>query len=308
MRLLDAVEFRRRLPMAAAIDALEAGFREGDPSVAPLRSHLETPAGTLLQMPAFGEAGVGVKLVTLTPGNAERDLPFINAVYVLFDPETQAPDAIVDGAALTALRTAAVSGLATRYLADPSARRLIVFGAGVQATSHLEAMLAVRPVERVTIVSRTPARAQALAEVARGLGVDVAFGGPHDVAGADLVCTCTTSDVPLFDGDLLAPGAHVNAVGSYQPASRELDTVAMARARVVVEARDAALAEAGELCIPILDGAFGRDHVRADLTEVVRGAAVRTSPDDITVFKSVGLAFEDLIVARAGVDASEEPR
>ena len=181
-------------------------------------------------MPAFGDAGVGVKLVTLTPGNAERDLPFINAVYVLFDADTQAPDAIVDGAALTALRTAAVSGLATRYLASADARRLVIFGAGVQARSHLEAMLAVRPIEHVTVVSRTPERAQALVEVARGRGVDAAVGGANDVADADIVCTCTTSDVPLFDGGLLAPGAHVNAVGSYRPTARELDTVAVARA------------------------------------------------------------------------------
>ena len=147
---------------------------------------------------------------------------------------------------------------------------------------------------------------EALVEVARALGVDAAVGGANDVADADIVCTCTTSDVPLFDGGLLAPGAHVNAVGSYQPSARELDTVAMARARVVVETREAAFAEAGELCIPIGDGAFGRDHVRADLAQVVHGAEVRTSPDDITVFKSVGLAFEDLIVARAAVDAAKD--
>ena len=305
MQLLDAVELRHRLPMAAAIDALETGFREQDPSGAPLRSHLETPAGTLLQMPAFGDAGVGVKLVTLTPGNAERDLPFINAVYVLFDPDTQVPDAIVDGAALTALRTAAVSGLATRHLARTDARRLVIFGAGVQARSHLEAMLAVRPIGHVTVVSRTPERAQALVEMARVAGVDAAVGGANDVADADIICTCTTSDVPLFDGGLLAPGAHVNAVGSYRPTARELDTVAVARARVVVESRDAAFAEAGELCIPVEEGAFGRDHVVADLAEVVQGADVRTSPDDITVFKSVGLAFEDLIVARAAVGAAK---
>jgi ornithine cyclodeaminase/alanine dehydrogenase-like protein (mu-crystallin family) len=304
MELLDAAELRRRLPMAAAVDALEAGFRDQDPSVTPLRSHLETTAGTLLQMPAFGDAGVGVKLVTLTPANAGRGLPFINAIYVLFDPVTQAPEAIVDGAALTALRTAAVSGLATRYLANPAARRLLIFGAGVQARSHLEAMLAVRSIERVTIVSRTPERAEALVALAHELGLDAIAGATEDVAGADIVCTCTTSDVPLFDGELLAPGTHVNAVGSYQPTTRELDTAALARARVVVETRDAAFAEAGELCIPIADWAFDRDHVVADLAEVVNGGEVRTTPDDITVFKSVGLAFEDLIVARAAVNAT----
>jgi ornithine cyclodeaminase/alanine dehydrogenase-like protein (mu-crystallin family) len=303
MQLLDAAELHRRLPMTAAIDALEVGFRAQDPSTGPLRSHVETPAGSMLLMPAFGDGGVGVKLVTLTPDNPARHLPFIGAVYVLFDATTQMPEAIVDGAALTALRTAAVSGLATRHLANIDADRLVIFGAGVQARSHLEAMLAVRRIEHVTVVSRTLPGAQALVDLARERGVGADVGEADDVADADLVCTCTTSDVPLFDGARLAAGAHVNAVGSYRPTTRELDTTTMLRARVVVETREAAFAEAGELCIPIGEGAFGREHVVADLAEVVRGAGVRTTPSDVTVFKSVGLAFEDLIVARAAVDA-----
>ncbi len=304
MRVLDGDELRRALPMRAAIDALEAGFRSQDPSAQPLRSHLSTPAGTLLLMPAFGDGGVGVKLVTLTPDNPGRELPFIGGVYVLFDAATQTPDAVLDGAALTALRTAAVSGLATRYLANPDAERLVIFGAGVQARSHLVAMLAVRPIGHVTVVSRTLERARALVAEARERGIGGDVGDVDDVTDADVVCTCTTSDEPLFDGGRLPPGAHVNAVGSYQPASRELDTDAMLRARIVVETREAALAEAGELAIPIGQGAFAQGHVVADLAEVVHGAVVRTTPSDVTVFKSVGLAFEDLIVARAAVDAA----
>lgn len=303
MQLLDAAELLRRLPVSAAIDALEAGFRAQDPSAGPLRSHVETPAGSMLLMPAFGDGGVGVKLVTLTPENPARHLPFIGAVYVLFDATTQMPEAIVDGAALTALRTAAVSGLATRYLANPDAGRLVIFGAGVQASSHLDAMLAVRRIEHVTVVSRTRAPAQALVDVAREQGVGAEVGVADDVTEAELVCTCTTSDVPLFDGARLAAGVHVNAVGSYRPTSRELDTAAILRARVVVETREAAFAEAGELAIPIAEGAFGREHVVAELAEVIRGAGIRITPSDVTVFKSVGLAFEDLIVARAAVDA-----
>lgn len=304
MQLVDAAELRRRLSMRAAIDALETGFRNQDPTAMPLRSRVTTPAGSLLLMPAAGIDGVGVKLVTLTPGNAERDLPFVNAVYVLFDAASQAPEAVIDGAALTALRTAAVSGLATRWLANPDARRLVIFGAGVQGRSHLEAMLAERRIEHVTVVSRTPVRAEALVALAREEGIDAATGDERAAAEADLVCTCTSGDTPLFNGESLAPGAHVNAVGSSQPTARELDTATMLRARVVVETREAAFAEAGELSIPIGEGAFGRDHVVADLAEVVRGAAVRTSPTDVTVFKSVGLAFEDLIVARAALDAT----
>jgi ornithine cyclodeaminase len=303
MQLLDAAELRRRLPMLAAIDALEAGFSTQDPSATPMRTHLETPSGALLLMPATGDAGVGVKLVTLTPDNPERRLPFINAVYVLFDRMSQTPDAIVDGAALTALRTAAVSGLATRHLAAPDAERLVIVGAGVQARAHLEAMRAVRPVTRVTVVSRTAVNAQTLVDEAHEHGIDASVGGVEAIAQAQLVCTCTTSETPLFDGALLADGAHVNAVGSYRPTSRELDTAALLRARVVVETREAAFAEAGELAIPIEQGAFGPDQVVADLAEVVHGAVVRTTASDVTVFKSVGLAFEDLVVARAAVDA-----
>ena len=185
MHVLDGDELRRALPMSAAIDALEAGFRTQDPSARPLRSHLATRAGSLLLMPAFGDGGVGVKLVTLTPDNPDRDLPYIGGVYVLFDAVTQTPEAIVDGAALTALRTAAVSGLATRHLANPDAERLVIFGAGVQARSHLEAMVAVRPIRHVTVVSRTPERSRALVAEARDRGIGADVGDVDALAGAD---------------------------------------------------------------------------------------------------------------------------
>lgn len=304
MELLDAAGLRRRLPMRSAIDALERAFRERDPAGGPLRSHLETPEGTLLLMPATGPAGVGVKLVTVTPGNAERGEPLIGAVYVLFDARTQQPRAVLDGAALTALRTAAVSGLATRCLARPDAARLVLFGAGVQAGAHLEAMVAERPVARVTVVSRSPEPASALVDRASALGLDASVGEPSAVRDADLVCTCTTSDRPLFDGAWLRDGVHVNAVGAYRPETRELDTEAIRRAALVVEERGAALAEAGELALAIEEGAIDAGHVRADLHELMNGAAVRTSPRDVTVFKSVGLAFEDLVVAAAALEAS----
>jgi ornithine cyclodeaminase len=289
--------------MSAAIDALEVAFGTLDPGSAPLRTSVDTPRGSLLVMPAFGDAGVGVKLVALTPANPERGLPFIQASYVLFDAETQAPQAVLDGTALTALRTAAVSGLATRYLARAEASRLVLFGAGVQARSHLEAMCAVRPVTDLVVVSRSPDAAEALVGEGRGRGLDAASGTSGAVGEADVVCTCTTAEEPLFDGSRLAPGAHVNAVGSYRPETRELDTETVLRARVVVETRDVALAEAGDLLIPIAEGAIEAGHVAADLAETVRGAQVRRSPQDVTLFKSVGMAFEDLVVARAIVDA-----
>jgi ornithine cyclodeaminase/alanine dehydrogenase-like protein (mu-crystallin family) len=304
LRVIGAEELRARLPMATAIDALEEAFRRRDPGVGPLRTHVETPGGSLLLMPAAEEGvGVGVKLVALTPGNRARGLPFIHASYVLFNAETQAPEAVLDGAALTALRTAAVSGLATRHLANPDADRLVLFGAGVQAGAHLDAMRAVRPIERVTVVSRSTGPAEALAARAAATGLHASVGDAAAVAGANLVCTCTTSADPLFDGSVLPAGCHVSAIGSYQPHTRELDTETIRRGRIVVESRDVALAEAGDLLIPLDEGAIDVGHVIADLAELLRGADVRRTADDVTVFKGVGMAFEDLVVAKAVVDA-----
>lgn len=300
--VIEGGQLRRVLPMEAAVDALEAAFGSGALPAAPLRGHVETSSGALLTMPAAGTQGAGVKLVTVTPSNPGRGLPLIQGLYVLFSPETQEPEAAIDGAALTALRTGAVSGLATRHLALPDASRLVIFGAGTQARSHLDAIRAVRPVGRVTVVSRTAPRAEELADAARGMGLEAAAGTPEAVAGADLVCTCTTSPTPVFDGARLPDGAHVNAVGAYTAETRELDDDTIRRGRVVVETREVALAEAGDLLIPMWAGIVGEDHVVADLAEVVGGAPVRRGPDDVTVFKSVGVAFEDLVVARAAVD------
>ncbi|MGH2635231.1 MAG: ornithine cyclodeaminase family protein [Actinomycetota bacterium] len=300
--LIDADALARLLPMDAAIDALQEGFGAERLPEAPMRSHVETVSGTLFLMPAHGGAGVGVKLVTLTDANPARGLPFIHAIYVLFDAEAQAPQAVLDGTALTALRTAAVSGLATRHLARPDAGRLVLFGAGVQARSHLRAMRAVRPIEEVVVVSRGRERAEALASEAGSLGLRASVGAPGAERDADLVCTCTTSTTPVLAGATLAEGVHVNAVGAYTTSMREVDTETVRRARVVVEAREAAMAEAGDLLIAIEEGAVGAEHVLADLSEVVRGKPVRTSDGDVTLFKSVGVAFEDLIVARAAVD------
>lgn len=302
LQLIDAVGLQRALPMEAAIDALEAAFRAPALPEAPLRTHVEAGGADLLMMPAIGDPGLGVKLVTVNASNPERGLPLIHAVYVLFSAGSSEPRAVIDGAALTALRTAAVSGLATRHLANPEAERLVIFGAGVQARSHLEAMRAVRPVWLVTVVSRTPERAAALVDRARALDMEASVGNAQAVVKADLVCTCTTSATPVFDGTLLKPGAHVNAVGSYQPHTRELGDAAVARAKIVVETRDVAMAEAGDLLIPLQSGALSPTSIVAELADVMKGAAVRTSPDDITIFKSVGVAFEDLVLARAALD------
>ena len=288
--------------MAEAIDALDRAFARTADTVAPQRAHVEIDAGSLLVMPAAGPSGAGVKLVTVNPSNPERGLPLINGVYVLFEPGTLVPVAVFDGAALTGLRTAAVSGLATRYLARPDAHRLVIFGAGVQAATHLDAMVKVLPIRTVTVVSRTRSRADELVDRARRSGLDASTGTSDSVADADVVCTCTTSNEPLFDGALLKPGTHVNAIGAFEPDARELDDATVGAARIVVEDRSAALEEAGDLILPLRSGAITAGDIVADLSEVVAGLEVRGDPKHITVFKSVGLALEDLAVASAAAE------
>jgi ornithine cyclodeaminase len=266
---------------------------------APQRLRYETASGELLLMPAIGSRYVGIKLVTVAPANPSHDLPVVQGTYVLLDADTLTPVSVIDGTALTALRTAAVSGLATRHLARPDAEVLVIFGAGVQGSSHLDAMVEIRGISSLRVVSRSPGPAGALAERAKSLGIAAAVTGPEAVRQADIVCTCTTSPRPVFDGSLLRPGTHVNAVGAYRPDQRELDDEAVRRGRLVVETREAALAEAGDLLIPIERGVIGRNDILADLADLVRGEQVRRTPEDITVFKSVGVAFEDLGIAAA---------
>lgn len=296
LRVVGAEELARELTYPVAVAALEAAFRDLDPDAIVDRSHIVTPAGTLLMMPAVSPDSVGVKLVTISPANARAGLPTIQASYVVFDGVTQSVKALLDGSTLTAIRTAAVSALATTYLAAPEASRLVVFGAGVQASSHVDAMRAVRPIEDVVIVSRTVASANRLVGRLRAEGVDARVGDASDVARAGVVCTCTTSREAVFDGSLLPEDCHVNAVGTYTTDARELDDAALRDACIVVETREVALAEAGDLVL-----AFGdrtADRIDRDLQEVVRGESLPARHH--SVFKSVGMAFEDLAVATAG--------
>lgn len=303
MRVIDAGGLHRLLSVGAAVDALAKGFRTGDRPDVPLRTLLTVGNGSLLVMPAVAGRAVGVKLVTLDPANPPRGLPLVGGVYVLFDPHTLQPQAVIDGPALTALRTSAVSALATRYLARPGCRRLMLVGAGVQARAHLHAMRAVLDLEELLVVGRTAANVDALVAEARGLGMAAAPATPADASRAEVICLCTTSDVPVLDGAAVAPGTHVNAVGAYRPDARETDDALVRRARIVVEDRSSALAEAGDLRIPIDAGVVAPDAVIADLWELVSDRQVRTSDDDVTLFKSVGLAYEDLVVASAAIAA-----
>jgi ornithine cyclodeaminase/alanine dehydrogenase-like protein (mu-crystallin family) len=300
-RYLDAEAVARLLSFPDAVDALEDALRGGlNPERDPPRSSVAAESGELLLMPSSWEGAVGVKLATVAPANPERGLPRIQGVYVLFDPETLAPTAIVDGIALTSLRTAAVSALAVRHLADPDARRLLVFGSGPQAWSHVEALRAMRPIESVLAVARDRGRLDAFVERCRGAGLaaSAVAGDPEDaVRAADIVCCCTTARAPLFDGDLVAPGAVVVAIGSHEPEAREVDERLVGRSIVVVEARSAALREAGDVIQAISLGALTSSSLTT-LAELVAGPA--SVPDDRPrFFKSTGMAWEDLLVAGA---------
>ena len=269
--MIDGPTLAAKLTYPIAIHALERAFDTLDPGRQPLRTSMETSSGTLLLMPATSSEASGVKLVTITPENRNIGLPTIQATYVLIDGRSQAILAVLDGAALTAIRTSAVSALATSYLAKPDARTLVVFGAGVQATAHVEAIRSVRAIAEVVVVSRSSEPAERLVADLMLDGVDARVGVPSDVGMADIVCTCTTSQDPVFDGSWIAEGAHVNAVGTYTTDAHELDIAAVRTAGIVVETREAAAAEAGDLVMAFGDQTAQR--INMTLQDLVRGDA-----------------------------------
>ena len=305
---IGGAELFAAMPVVKAADAIEAALRSPAPlPESPQRTIVEAGAGQFLSMASGGETGAGAKLVTIAPGNPGNGLPLIHAVYVLFAAESLEPTAVIDGAALTRLRTPAVSVVATRALARPDSRRLVVFGAGVQARAHAEAMCAVLPIEEVMVVDPSPAAAADFVHQLERAGLMAATGDARCVEHADVICTCTTAETPLFDGRWLSAGVHVNAMGSYQPHTREVDDATVASATVVVEDFDAVLAEAGDLRIPIADARFGVESIAGDLRAAARGAVTRSSREEITLFKSVGVGWEDLVVAQAAWNAIASP-
>lgn len=304
-RYISAEQIPALLSPTAAVDALEAGFlarSEGGSAPESHGSVIAHEAGEFMIMPAAGPEGVGAKLVTSAPANPARGLPLINGLYVLFSRDTLAPEVLIDGAGLSQLRTAALSALAARHLARPNSRRMIIFGAGAQAEGHARLFPKVFPIEEITIVATSPRspRAVALREsLERDGATTVRVGNPEDVAGADLVCTCTPATEPVFDSSLLSPGAHVTAVGSYRPEMREFDLELSKRALVVVETLAMARKESGELIEAIEAGILPEEEFAHVLGDLLRGTVRRQTPDQPSVFKSVGLPFEDLIIARA---------
>jgi alanine dehydrogenase len=305
IRILSGAQIKTLLPMSDCIEVMHTtmiAVSEGRARI-PLRSVTPLPNGFLGNMPGYlaEPECFGVKLLSLFPGNPAVGLSSHLGLVLLFEPTHGLPVAMLDAAELTATRTAAVSGLATLLLAREDAGDLAILGSGEQARSHLEAMLAVRPLRRVRIWSRTAAHASAFAEeqgALHGLAIETAPSPEAAVTGADLICTATASPDPVLLGDWIAPGAHLNVVGASRLAAAEVDTATVAKSRFFVDFRESAKYEAGELRRAIEGGAVTADHVLGEIGEVANGTiAGRLGAGDITLFKSLGVSAEDLAAA-----------
>ncbi len=294
IEFIDADEVRRRVSPAAAVQAIRQALVDGlDPAADPPRTIVDVPAGQLLFMPSSSATAAGLKLATVAPGNAARGRPRVQALYVLLDAQTLAPQAILDGTALTTLRTPAVS-VATVQSGLPHRPDVVVFGAGPQGQAHVATLAdVVGPLGDVRYVVRDPARADVDRPVLR-------LGDPaveRALADADVVVCASNARTPLFDSSRLADHAVVIAVGSHEPDARELDGALLARAQVVVEDRATARREAGDIVLAIAEGALDPGAL-VTMRQLVTGA-VAVAADRPLVFKSTGMAWQDLAVARA---------
>ena len=303
--VIDAAAIRELLPMADCIDIMGDAMlavSRGQVALSPRSAHaladrygfLGTMPGSCLEPRIFG-----CKVMSIIPGNPARGRPTLDGVLLLFDADTGAPSAVIHGATLTALRTAATSALATRLLARADARTLLVMGNGVQAAEHIDAIRAVRDIRQVVVWSRSAERGAAFrdAQAAR-TGLPVAFepDAARACAAADIICCTTAAGEPVLRGAWVRPGTHVNLVGSHDAKSAEADADLIARSIVFVDQTEAALREAGEIVQAIAAGAITATQLRGELGQLVEGSvAGRGSPEDITVFKSVGLLAQDLV-------------
>jgi ornithine cyclodeaminase len=316
--IVDQRQVERLLSMAECIELMRDAFERCARGAAqfPLRPFIKLPdrRGVLAMMPGYlsDPLTIGVKVISVYPGNLGTPLDAHQGAIMLFDPTDGHLAAIIDASAVTAIRTAAASAVATDLLARRDIDTLAILGSGVQARTHVAAMHLVRPVRCVRVWSRTPERARALAtDLSRrlGLSIDVAPSAAEAVTGAGVVCTTTGARDPILQGAWLSPGAHVNAVGSASPTMRELDTQAVIHARVFVDSRESARHEAGDLLIPMKEGAFSEDHIAGEIGDVITGDVVgRRTDREITLFKSLGVAAQDLAAARFIVEKAINER
>jgi ornithine cyclodeaminase len=299
---LSEAQVRERLDAMQVIAAIENAFRERLPHThMPQRTHVATADGVFLNMPAYDRQRdlLGMKMLFVRehpPRPEER----IRATYILLDPKTGGIKLLASANFLTDVRTAAASAIATKYLAREDVRTLTIFGTGRQARAHLKVLPLIRQFTRVLIAGKDRGET---AEFVQRMSAETAL--PIEpvypsagAAEADVLCTCTTATQPLFDGNLIRPGTHLNLIGSFQPHTREVDTTTIRHARVVVDTYEGALAEAGDLLIPLKEGAITRAHISSDLHQLVSGRTPpRRNAHEITLYKSVGAAIEDLATA-----------
>jgi ornithine cyclodeaminase/alanine dehydrogenase-like protein (mu-crystallin family) len=307
IRVLRSADVRRLLPMAECVDLMKRtmiAVAEGR-VVLPLRTILIMPAdrGMMGNMPGYlaDPECFGVKLVSLIPRNKPPQYSSHLGVVILFEAEHGQPVALLDAAEITAIRTAAASGLATRLLARPDAGDLAILGAGEQARSHLEAMLAVRTLRRIRVWARDTDKAAAFAASEgqrHGVRIEPVATVKEAVSGADLICTVTKARDPILHGEWLSPGVHLNVVGSSIKSAAEIDTPAVVMSRLFVDRRESTVNEGGEYLRALRAGAITPDHILGEIGEVANGSKVgRHSPSDVTLYKSLGIAPQDLAAA-----------
>jgi len=318
MLVMSRADVKQLVSMPKAIALVTQAFRDlsAGRALAPLRTALDVipGEGTTLIMPAFvpSARALGVKVVSVFTGNAGRGLPTIASVVCLFDADTGEPAAMMDGAYLTALRTGAVSGAATALLAREASSALVIVGAGAQALTQAAAVCAVRPIERIFVTARSR---ESLDRFRQGIATDwpdladrvelTLDRGPA-IRAADIICTATTSATPVFDPTDVKPGTHINGVGSFTPQMQEVPAETVAKAVVIVDQVEPALEEAGDLIVPLKAGLIGREHITRELGQLANGdVAGRTSDDEITFFKSVGNAVQDMAVGRFAFDEAQ---
>ena len=315
IRFLSGEEVKRALPMNEAIEAMKGAFIKlsADQVVAPPRTHLdiEENNGVALVMPVYIPGGkyMELKLITLFGNNPEKGLPLIHALVTVVDIKDGRPLAIMDGTSLTAIRTGAASGAATDLLARENAHTAAIFGAGHQGMTQLEAVCAVRDIREAYIFDIDEQRGREFAgEMSEKLNIPVhAAHSKEELQKADIICTATTSVEPVFADNDLKPGVHINAVGSYKPHVREIPGETVIRARVIVDHRASSLTEAGDLIIPMKEGLIGEEHISAEVGEIASGKIMgRMSNEEITFFKSVGNAVQDLAAASLGLEKAEQ--
>lgn len=305
--IINQSEVYQLLPMDECINIMAEALKtlgRGD-GINPLRRGLLLPekTGVLASMPGYLRDinAMGVKVISVFPGNEGTEYDSHQGAVLLFETEHGRLIAVIDASSITAIRTAAVSGVATQLLAREDAGDLAILGSGVQAHTHLQAMLLARKIRRVRVWSRTLDHAQAFAQresEQHSIQVEPMMTVREAVEGADIICTTTAAREPVLMGDWLAPGAHINAVGSSVSSARELDTAAVVKSRLFVDRRESTLNEAGDFLIPKKEGVIGDDHIQGEIGEILLGqVAGRSSPEEITLFKSLGLAVEDVASA-----------